>query len=94
MGEQPDARTWTFHLRHGVTFHKGYGEMTADDVAFTFDRLLDPKALISSRAIYENIVGTKATDPRPSYSRSSAPIRCSAAARSTRWAEISSATVR
>jgi peptide/nickel transport system substrate-binding protein len=32
----PDARTWSFKLREGVQFHKGYGECTADDVKFTF----------------------------------------------------------
>src|SRR5690606_27354305 len=33
-----DGRTWTFQLREGVQFHKGYGEFTAEDVKFTFDR--------------------------------------------------------
>jgi peptide/nickel transport system substrate-binding protein len=32
----------TFHLRKGVQFHKGYGEMTAEDVKFTYDRMLAP----------------------------------------------------
>jgi peptide/nickel transport system substrate-binding protein len=32
----------TFHLRKGVQFHKGYGEMTAEDVKFSYDRLLAP----------------------------------------------------
>ncbi len=27
-----DGSTWTFHLNKGVQFHKGYGEMTAEDV--------------------------------------------------------------
>jgi peptide/nickel transport system substrate-binding protein len=27
-----DGRTWTFHLRRGVQFHGGFGELTADDV--------------------------------------------------------------
>ena len=27
-----DGSTWTFHLNEGVQFHKGYGEMTAEDV--------------------------------------------------------------
>ena len=31
-----DGLTWTFTVRKGVPFHKGYGEMTADD----FDMLL------------------------------------------------------
>jgi peptide/nickel transport system substrate-binding protein len=31
---QPDPLTWRFNLRQGVQFHKGYGELTADDVAF------------------------------------------------------------
>jgi peptide/nickel transport system substrate-binding protein len=34
-----DGKNWTFYLRKGVKFHKGYGELTAEDVKFTFDRL-------------------------------------------------------
>src|SRR6266849_5335921 len=30
------GRTWTFHLRKGVQFHGGKGELTAEDVRFTF----------------------------------------------------------
>jgi peptide/nickel transport system substrate-binding protein len=33
-----DGRTWVFTLREGVQFHKGYGEMTADDVVHSFNR--------------------------------------------------------
>jgi peptide/nickel transport system substrate-binding protein len=32
----PDFLTWTFKIRKGVQFHKGYGEMTAEDVAWSF----------------------------------------------------------
>ena len=39
----PDARTWTFRLRQGVQWHKGYGEVTSEDVAFTLRRMADPK---------------------------------------------------
>ena len=49
-----DARTWTFKLREGVQFHKGYGEFTADDVKFTFDRVCDPKSGSGSTVYYEN----------------------------------------
>jgi peptide/nickel transport system substrate-binding protein len=30
------GRTWKFHLRKGVQFHGGRGEVTAEDVRFTF----------------------------------------------------------
>ena len=31
-----DFLTWTFKLRQGVQFHKGYGEMTAADVIYSY----------------------------------------------------------
>lgn len=39
MPEQPDESTYLFRLRQGVTFHNGK-PFTADDVVWTFDRLL------------------------------------------------------
>ncbi|MEE8224445.1 MAG: ABC transporter substrate-binding protein, partial [candidate division NC10 bacterium] len=36
--EQPDERTYVFHLRRGVRFHHGR-ELTAEDVRFTFESL-------------------------------------------------------
>lgn len=37
---EPDADhlTWVFQLRQGIQFHKGFGEMTAEDVKFSFER--------------------------------------------------------
>ncbi|MBU4610250.1 ABC transporter substrate-binding protein [Achromobacter sp. GG226] len=37
------GKVYTFTLREGVTFHKGHGPFTADDVKFSFERVLDPK---------------------------------------------------
>jgi peptide/nickel transport system substrate-binding protein len=39
--ENPDPTTFVFNLRQGVKFHNGR-EMTADDVVFSLNRLLDP----------------------------------------------------
>ena len=33
-----DGIVWTFKLRRGVQFHKGYGELTAEDVKYSFER--------------------------------------------------------
>ena len=32
----PDGKTWRFHLRKGIPFHHGWGEMTAKDVKHMF----------------------------------------------------------
>ncbi|MCK5268799.1 MAG: ABC transporter substrate-binding protein, partial [Spirochaetes bacterium] len=33
-----DNKIWTFYLRKGVKFHKGYGELTSEDVKFSYER--------------------------------------------------------
>jgi peptide/nickel transport system substrate-binding protein len=33
-----DNLLWTFYLRKGVKFHKGYGELTAEDVKFSLEK--------------------------------------------------------
>ncbi|HYC37226.1 MAG TPA: ABC transporter substrate-binding protein [Usitatibacter sp.] len=38
-----DGLVWTFNLRKGVQFHGGYGELTADDVVYSFQRSGTPK---------------------------------------------------
>ena len=39
--QSDDGLTWTFHLRQGVKFSNGR-EMTADDVKWSWERLIDP----------------------------------------------------
>lgn len=56
----PDSRTWTFKLRDGVQFHKGYGEFTADDVVFTYERM---KTSSTRRVVYSNINSIEAVEP-------------------------------
>jgi peptide/nickel transport system substrate-binding protein len=36
-----DGTVWTFKLRKGVQFHKGFGEVTAEDVKFSFERQIN-----------------------------------------------------
>ncbi|MBZ9938460.1 ABC transporter substrate-binding protein [Mesorhizobium sp. BR1-1-16] len=57
-----DALTWTYHLRKGVQFHKGYGEMTADDVLFCYNRQLDPKTVTVNKLYFKNIASIEAPD--------------------------------
>lgn len=39
-GISPDGKTYTFNLRKGVQFHGNYGELTSEDVVFSFERIL------------------------------------------------------
>ncbi|MDQ0456317.1 ABC transporter substrate-binding protein [Rhizobium paknamense] len=38
-----DKLSWTFHLRQGVQWQAGYGDVTADDVVFSLNKTKDPK---------------------------------------------------
>jgi peptide/nickel transport system substrate-binding protein len=58
----PDARTWTYKLRRGVQFHKGQGEMTSDDVVYTFTRNMDPKIVTAQKQVFFNIESVTAID--------------------------------
>lgn len=58
----PDAKTWTYHLRKGVQFHKGYGEMTSEDVMFTFGRQLNKDLVTNGKVQFSNIESIEAPD--------------------------------
>ena len=59
--DTPDARTYIFHLRKGVQFHDGQ-ELTADDVVFTIERILDPKTASPGRSYLDAVDSVSATD--------------------------------
>ena len=50
----PDNVTYVFNLRQGVKFHNGK-EMTADDVVFSLNRILDPKTASPGRSYLATI---------------------------------------
>ncbi len=54
-----DGRVWTFQLRQGVRFHHGR-EMTAEDVVYSFTRLLDPKHHSPRYWIFTRVKGAEA----------------------------------
>lgn len=57
-----DKLVWTFHLRKGVQWHHGYGEVTADDVVFSLTKSANPEssAFASDYAAFDKI---EAVDP-------------------------------
>ncbi|RLC15080.1 MAG: ABC transporter substrate-binding protein, partial [Deltaproteobacteria bacterium] len=50
-----DGLSVVFHLRKGVQFHKGYGEMTAEDVKFSYERMLDPALKSPEKGQWEQL---------------------------------------
>jgi peptide/nickel transport system substrate-binding protein len=56
------GKIYTFKLRQGVKFHNGR-EMTADDVKFCFDRILDPKTGSPNQKVYEPLAKVEVVDP-------------------------------
>jgi len=59
--EIPDARTYIFHLHHGVKFHDGR-PLTSRDVKWTFDSLLQNKIRSTKAAAYQYVDEVAAPD--------------------------------
>lgn len=57
-----DGLTYTFKLHDGVTFHDG-STFDAEDVKFTFDRILAEDSVNAQRAFYEPITALTVIDP-------------------------------
>jgi len=57
------GRTWTFYLRKGVQFHGGRGEMTAEDVRFTFATLAKEGSANSLAPEFRLIKSMEVEDP-------------------------------
>lgn len=58
----PDGKSVTFRLRQGVKWHDGR-PFTSEDVAFTFQRLMDPTVLAAAqRSDFENVARWETPD--------------------------------
>lgn len=74
--ETTDGKVWTFTLRRGVQFHKNYGELTAEDVKFTFERFTDKAVNTANAGDFDDLRKIEVVDPytvrftleEPSYS--------------------------
>jgi ABC-type transport system substrate-binding protein len=51
-----DDKTWTVHLREGVTWHDG-APFTADDVVFTWDSYMNPEVASPLESWAEEVIG-------------------------------------
>lgn len=83
----PDNRAMTLHLRRGVQFHDGKGEMTADDVVYSLERYMsfdrapgvpyfrDLIGSITAPDPYTVVLGLKQTDWALPYNLSNAAAR-------------------
>lgn len=49
----PDGLRVDFKLREGIQFHHGYGELTAEDVKFSYERIINPELQSSYKQDWE-----------------------------------------
>ncbi|WP_172124000.1 MULTISPECIES: ABC transporter substrate-binding protein [unclassified Devosia] len=61
--ETPDPQTFIFHLREGLKFSDGT-PLTADDVVFTYQSLINPDFNSPMRALYTPIASVEKVDDR------------------------------
>lgn len=58
-----DGLVYTFKLKENIKWHKGFGYVTAQDVKFSFDRVLDPETHSPNRKeLMEYVKEVKAVD--------------------------------
>jgi peptide/nickel transport system substrate-binding protein len=66
-------QTWTFTLRKGMKFHKGFGDLTSKDVVYSYKRIKDPATGSPYASDFAGITSITAPDPLTVVIRLSAP---------------------
>ena len=82
-----DGRTWTFKLRRGVKFHHGR-ELVADDVKFTYDRVMDANIGSGGRGYFLAVDAIEAPDKYTVRIHTKQPTASLLAALAGNWSAI------
>ena len=60
----PDGKVWTIRLRQGIRFHEGWGELTSEDVKYTFERIMgDDSVLHITPGLRDEVERIETPDP-------------------------------
>jgi peptide/nickel transport system substrate-binding protein len=60
--ESPDPATFVFKLRPGVKWQKGFGDLSAEDVLYSYRRIMDPATASTYRNEFANVDSIAAPD--------------------------------
>jgi len=63
-GMSADGQTWTLEIRPGVQFHEGWGELTAEDVKFSIEKMIAPESIAGPAGSMRNLI-QKVEAPEP-----------------------------
>ena len=69
----PDFKEWTFHLRKGVQFHNGWGEMTSADVVHAHSLLVRKDSTATLAPFWRTVEEVKPVDKYTVVFRFKAP---------------------
>lgn len=85
----PDGKEWTFKIRRGIQFHRGFGELTAADVKFSLERVAAERSTVQMKGYFKAKIGRietpdpytvkvyAAKDPIPDFLTTVSPLQAS-----------------
>jgi peptide/nickel transport system substrate-binding protein len=60
-----DGMSWTFQIREGVPFHEGWGEVTAEDVAYSIEKIISEESIAGPAGSMRKLIDSvEAVDDR------------------------------
>lgn len=85
----PDGKTWTLKIRRGIQFHRGFGELTGEDVKYSLERIAAERSTVQMKAYFKTKIGKievpdsytvvihAAKDPIPDFLTTVSPLQAS-----------------